>query len=459
MVTVISRLGKIFKIFPLFFFLLNCQKDDLKSNTKILVNQKTDTVNTYVSVKFNTTSTFSLNTLMHQRGKSFSLYGKHIGEQKEISITELKPTVFTNYRVQNNKTISRQYISFGNDRLDFEINKDTSLFVGNRKNNILNELFTTYNDLHYIQNQIVDIAYLNDLYAQHQYRLQKLHTYAGILNETEITTVEDYLNLYYFYSVFNIDFSKISSSEVGPFLDKTYKRLLQNVGLLDRINTILTKQIVYNSLRYISYTTNKKPYQCISLVDERLRNTEAMEGFLDDVLRYSSSNLSLEDRKEINKFLPTKTKATIKENTSVLSDSILNQTVKNSKNGELKLKEALATTTENLVLVDLWATWCIPCIKENPDWEKAKMRYKGKIKFVKISIDRDKDKWEKYLKKSNVAQDNFLIDHQNHLFIQFFNVNAIPRFILFNNQFQILSKDFTRPSDVVFDSEVQKYLK
>lgn len=53
-----------------------------------------------------------------------------------------------------------------------------------------------------------------------------------------------------------------------------------------------------------------------------------------------------------------------------------------------------------LVLVDFWATWCDPCVKEQPalkaiydqyrDWVKA-----GRFQILGISLDRKKEAWTK----------------------------------------------------------------
>jgi thiol-disulfide isomerase/thioredoxin len=49
------------------------------------------------------------------------------------------------------------------------------------------------------------------------------------------------------------------------------------------------------------------------------------------------------------------------------------------------------------VYIDVWATWCGPCIAEIPALKVLEKTYHGKnIEFVSISIDnkKDKEKWQ-----------------------------------------------------------------
>ena len=48
----------------------------------------------------------------------------------------------------------------------------------------------------------------------------------------------------------------------------------------------------------------------------------------------------------------------------------------------------LADIKAPLVVVNLWATWCAPCIKEMPTLAKLQAAYPGRITVVAISMDR-----------------------------------------------------------------------
>ena len=101
-----------------------------------------------------------------------------------------------------------------------------------------------------------------------------------------------------------------------------------------------------------------------------------------------------------------------------------------------------------LVYIDIWATWCKPCIEEHPYWDQLKEEYKDKlVSFLTISIDENKEAWEKMVKSKNmeglqwIAEKAWRSDLNRH-----FMVNSIPRFILLDQEGKIIDPNAERPS-------------
>ena len=72
----------------------------------------------------------------------------------------------------------------------------------------------------------------------------------------------------------------------------------------------------------------------------------------------------------------------------------------NFSGGETSLQDL----SGKLIYIDVWATWCGPCLKEMPSLKKLVKEYKGKnVEFVSISIDHKKDyeKWRKMVPEKN----------------------------------------------------------
>ena len=84
-----------------------------------------------------------------------------------------------------------------------------------------------------------------------------------------------------------------------------------------------------------------------------------------------------------------------------------------------------------LLYIDVWATWCGPCLIEMPDLSKLINEYSGKnIEFVSISIDskNDYDKWRQMVKEKNIGGVH-LYDSEglNSNFMKAFSVVLITR--------------------------------
>jgi len=52
--------------------------------------------------------------------------------------------------------------------------------------------------------------------------------------------------------------------------------------------------------------------------------------------------------------------------------------------------------SEQPVLIDFWAAWCMPCKQFAPIFEEVSAEYEGKVKFVKIDVDESKELAMKY---------------------------------------------------------------
>ncbi len=71
-----------------------------------------------------------------------------------------------------------------------------------------------------------------------------------------------------------------------------------------------------------------------------------------------------------------------------MSDNVTNVSNDNFEQEVLK--------SENLVMVDFWATWCGPCKIVAPVVEELAKEYEGKASFAKINTDENQDLATKY---------------------------------------------------------------
>ena len=102
------------------------------------------------------------------------------------------------------------------------------------------------------------------------------------------------------------------------------------------------------------------------------------------------------------------------------------------------------------VYIDLWATWCGPCLKEVPALKEVEKQYhNSNITFLGISIDVEKahDKWRAMVTDKELAGVQLLADKAfQSTFIKDYQVSGIPRFILIDPEGNIVSANAPRPS-------------
>lgn len=114
-----------------------------------------------------------------------------------------------------------------------------------------------------------------------------------------------------------------------------------------------------------------------------------------------------------------------------------------------------------VVVVDMWATWCGPCKKELPFFKKIEEEYHGKnVAFVGISVDaaKDKQKWMDFVKKEELKGTQ-LFGGVGCEMMNFYNINGIPRFLVYGKDGKIVTADAPRPSDPALKELIERELK
>ncbi len=121
----------------------------------------------------------------------------------------------------------------------------------------------------------------------------------------------------------------------------------------------------------------------------------------------------------------------------------------------LDLKEQIKNA--KLTYVDLWASWCGPCISEIKNSSKIKQDFDSTdVQFVFVSIDKNSYYWKKASQRLKLK--NSFLDGYDSI-SSYFKVKSIPRYIIFDNYGQILSQDALRPSDPKLKPLLNKYLQ
>lgn len=120
---------------------------------------------------------------------------------------------------------------------------------------------------------------------------------------------------------------------------------------------------------------------------------------------------------------------------------------KNHKGGTTSLDDLKG----KYVYIDVWATWCGPCIREIPALKEVEKQFHNKnIAFVSLSIDRAAahNKWFEMVKDKALGGIQIIADKDwSSQFVKDYAIEGIPRFILLDPQGNIVSANAPRPSN------------
>jgi thiol-disulfide isomerase/thioredoxin len=92
------------------------------------------------------------------------------------------------------------------------------------------------------------------------------------------------------------------------------------------------------------------------------------------------------------------------------------------------LEKAIAAAKGKVVVVDFWATFCIPCKKEFPNLVQLHKQYPEKIVCVSVTVDdpEDKGKALRFLTAQKATFANFLLDEPAEQYQKRYKFGAVP---------------------------------
>ena len=114
----------------------------------------------------------------------------------------------------------------------------------------------------------------------------------------------------------------------------------------------------------------------------------------------------------------------------------------------------LADLFGKVVFIDVWATWCGPCIKARPKVFEMAKKFENNTNFemLMVSVDSSKKKWSDFLMKQEneeISQHVLITDAMNTDFGKKYNISTIPRYILIDKKGLIVNAYLESPSPAV----------
>lgn len=101
------------------------------------------------------------------------------------------------------------------------------------------------------------------------------------------------------------------------------------------------------------------------------------------------------------------------------------------------------------VYLDIWASWCRPCINEFPFFDVMRAEFKDKnIVFVQVSCDQSERRWKNEMGfTKRMAKDHQWWINGNPDFMKDLLVTSIPRYLLIDKEGKLIDAHMTRASD------------
>jgi len=121
----------------------------------------------------------------------------------------------------------------------------------------------------------------------------------------------------------------------------------------------------------------------------------------------------------------------------------------------------LAGFKGKVVVIDIWAMWCAPCLAEKPVMEKIAEELKDHddLVFVGVSVDglNRRDNWKSFVERKGFTSIE-LLSNATESIHHYYKVEGIPRFLIFDRQGKIVTVDAPRPSTPGFKKIIEATL-
>jgi thiol-disulfide isomerase/thioredoxin len=142
--------------------------------------------------------------------------------------------------------------------------------------------------------------------------------------------------------------------------------------------------------------------------------------------------------------------ANIKEG-SLKIDSLPDFNLKSVKGERFKL----SSLRGKYILLDFWASWCMPCIAAMPRVDSLYKQYGGdKLAIVSVSIDKSSTSWLKEQRKHHIPWFNTITADTE--ITQYFHIVAVPYTVLISPEGEVIITEEGLATDSIITRKLKE---
>lgn len=94
-----------------------------------------------------------------------------------------------------------------------------------------------------------------------------------------------------------------------------------------------------------------------------------------------------------------------------------------------------------ILLVNVWATWCAPCVKEIPSLKRLVEKFSGQLVVLAVSHDRDREDIDSFVKAfGGLPKDFIIVWDQDRITAKLLGTDALPETYILTPQQKLLRK-------------------
>lgn len=107
----------------------------------------------------------------------------------------------------------------------------------------------------------------------------------------------------------------------------------------------------------------------------------------------------------------------------------------------------LSSLKGKVVLMDFWATWCAPCVQEQPELKKLYEKHKAQVdskefEILGISLDKSKENWQKVVEKNQINWPQIGdLKFWKSPIAKAYSINELPYNLIIDGEGKIIAKN------------------